>query len=362
MVKRLIFICIFCLLTVTRILAETEISTDLTLYNNLTRVGENDWSCSLSGTGIFALHAAKTENIQAQLSFENQITNDQFSLDIYRAYVKVRFPGFRSTIGKQRLSWGEGQFFNAGDVIYDSVSLGVDISASTLRDEAKWLSSLNIPLGMFSFVETLVLFPEVDLDASNPSDIHETSVGARVLTKAFNTKIESGYLFNGTEEKHSVYISLQGSLYLDWYVSLRTSVFSNNPLLDDMGDNFILSPGFYYIIKLYPGSTLAIRLEGLIHPSASWSEKDETATSEEYGAYLFTELSWSLSSLLTLMVRDVFSPVDSSSLILTGVSWNLLTGLHILGNITFQLGDNNDTFGWNQSGSPTLSIGLRYVY
>jgi len=57
------------------------------------------------------------KNVRGYLELSSLVT-DTVSLDIPRAYIKVRFPRFRITDGKNRVSWGEGFLFNAGDVIF----------------------------------------------------------------------------------------------------------------------------------------------------------------------------------------------------------------------------------------------------
>lgn len=44
------------------------------------------------------------------------------AIEVPRAYVKLRFPWMRVTLGKTRLSWGQGLPFNAGDLIFGSMS------------------------------------------------------------------------------------------------------------------------------------------------------------------------------------------------------------------------------------------------
>jgi hypothetical protein len=65
----------------------------------------------------------------------------------------------RFTVGRTRLTWGDGQLYNAGDVINGVRPSNTDLTATTLRDETQWLTVAYLPLGRFSFLEAVALFP-----------------------------------------------------------------------------------------------------------------------------------------------------------------------------------------------------------
>ena len=102
--------------------------------------------------GSVSFKSKGNRNVRANLQIDADIS-DRVSLDVSRAFVKVRFPLFRVTLGKTRVSWGEGFFFNAGDVIFEGVELQSDISGNSsggksegLRRETAWLADVYIPL------------------------------------------------------------------------------------------------------------------------------------------------------------------------------------------------------------------------
>ena len=131
-------------------------SVKMTLMNSLARIEGEEWGFWGLGTGRLTLKSegVESKNVRAQLSLDTTI-GDEVLLDVARAYVKTRFPGFRVTVGKDAVSWGEGSFYNAGDVIFGPVPLSGDLTAEVMREDAVWLTSAYIPFGTYSFIEPL---------------------------------------------------------------------------------------------------------------------------------------------------------------------------------------------------------------
>ena len=159
---------------------------------------------------------------------------DTALIDVSRAFIKARFPAFRLTLGKTRLSWGEGFMFNAGDVIFDSLSTSADLTADEIRTRGTWLASAYIPLGRFSFAEAVLLPPAFDpltylIDSriaaeagEDPPEIprgYRSSGGLRIVLRPGGIKTETGYLYSGESESHKPYVSFQGNLIADWHLS-----------------------------------------------------------------------------------------------------------------------------------------------
>ncbi|MEW5816374.1 MAG: hypothetical protein AB1798_13375, partial [Spirochaetota bacterium] len=207
---------------------EASLSVKLNLMNTIVNMENDNFSFSGLGTGSVTAQAEGNKNIKALITLDTLIA-DTVSFDVSKAYIKVRFPGFRITLGKTRLSWGEGFYFNAGDVIFESSSITPNLTADEFRLETDWLASFYIPLGAFSFVETVVRPPHVDLSNLGttsftfPNFIH-TSAGMRIVGQVLGIKLEGGYLYNGFEDRHKPYISLHGALGIDWYVSASTQI------------------------------------------------------------------------------------------------------------------------------------------
>jgi hypothetical protein len=199
-----------------------DIGVKLRLLESASRIAEGDWALVTLGTARVSV-AAASENVKAEVALDT-ILGDGIVAFLARASVGVRFPDFRLTLGKARLSWGEGLAFNAGDLLFgaDSVT-ALDLTADVLRDDAAWLASAYVPLGRFSFVEAVALLPPVDVVelVANPlaplPDPSEIALGGRVVGKLLGIKTEAAYLFRGAELTHHAAVSLQGNLFVDWH-------------------------------------------------------------------------------------------------------------------------------------------------
>ena len=90
--------------------------------------------------------------VRSELQLE-ETAGDGAVVTVPRASIKVRLPWFRFMIGKSRVSFGRGFFFDAGDVIFGGAGLLVsDFSASVLRDDTTWLLEAYVPLGQLSYL------------------------------------------------------------------------------------------------------------------------------------------------------------------------------------------------------------------
>ena len=345
--------------------AEMLPSVKLTLMNSLARIDEDSLSFSSLGKGRFTLQSVKNRNVRAQLTLDTTIA-DTVMIDISRAFIKVRFPGFRTTIGKAKVSWGEGFFYNAGDVIFGDTPLTADMTAEELRDEAVWLTSAYIPLGTYSFIEPIILVPGLNLselmldpEDSTPSTT-DPSAGGRFVARPGGIKVEGGYLYRGAEQSHNPYLSFQGNLFLDWHLSSSISIPYYSPMISDLEESFKISWGLFHLQSLASGMSLSFRLEGLVKPCASWIEKE--GDSSEYSFMLYPEISLSVNESLTYLLRSVVSPIDLSALITAGMYWNIYEGFKILSFLSVQAGETTDIYGWNKHGGIIFSCGFPFIY
>lgn len=163
---------------------------------------------------------------------------------ISRAYLRARLPHVRLTMGKSALSWGDGFLFNAADV----PSRRFDRSNPASSLDALWLAALYIPMGVFDFVEV------VALPALDGSDL---GAGVRFYLGRWAVKAEAGYAYK--ERLHTPYVSLQGHLGLDWWLSssldIRTDI-----------EEVRISGGLFHTIALIGGEVLSLRAEALARP------------------------------------------------------------------------------------------------
>jgi hypothetical protein len=298
----------------------------------------------------------------------------------------VRLPGVRLTLGKTRLSWGQGFVFNAGDVIFGSLDpIASDLSASELHDETAWLAALYVPMGSFSFLEGAVLPygpAPVGLVTSlqallAPIDAWKLAGGLRGVFKLGNAQLEAGYYASGREGEHRPYLALQGHLLVDYQLAAALHV-PLAPQWQEAAQWLALSAGLFHLVQFSGGRSLTARLEAAVRPAGQWQEAAGasalavgTPGAPAYGLYLYPELAYALSATLALQLRALISPVDGSALALAGTSWGVYQGLTLFAYGTVMLGDPDDLYSWQPSyatspelllPSLALTVGAEYIY
>jgi hypothetical protein len=348
--------------------ADVDVGVRLRLLETLMREGEGDWSLFSLGTARVSL-STTSENVKAELAIDG-LLGDGLSASLARALVAVRFPGWRLTAGKARLSWGEGVAFNAADLLYGSSSAaGLDFTADVLRDDASWMATLYVPLGRFSFAEAIVLPPALDVAAFIVSpaapmrDWSATAVGGRMVGKLAGIKTEADYLYRGATDTHWLAASLQGNLVVDWQLSAGTSFPSASLQAADLADNLRLSAGIFHLQRLGPRATLSLRLEALAAPAGEWQEVEPPGPpAPVYGLLLYPELSLTIDKAVSLTARGLVSPVDASALLVPGISVSLHKGLSFLAMASIGVGDRTDTWSWDRWGGIAFLAGCAYTY
>lgn len=350
--------------------AETSVGVKLRLLETLMRVSPGDWAALTLGTARVSL-AASSESVKAELAVDG-LLGETMVATLARASVAARFPWFRLTMGKARLAWGEGVVFNAADLLFGSSStVGLDLTAETLRDDAAWMAALYVPLGRFSFVEALVLPPPLDVAAfmANPTaplpDPFDTAAGGRVVGKLAGIKTEGAYLYRGATGTHSIAASLQGNLFIDWHLSASASLPAVSPRIEDLTDSLLLSAGLFHLQRLGQRASLSLRLEALVAPAGSWQEVDPSpppAPATVYGLLLYPEVSLALDNAVSLAARAIVSPVDGSALIVPSVSLSVHKGLSLLGLASVSIGDATDSWSWSRQAGLSFALGCALSY
>ncbi|MBN2511016.1 MAG: hypothetical protein JXB03_12100 [Spirochaetales bacterium] len=334
-----------------------------------------------AGTGKVSFMSAGNRDVKAELSLSAVIGQTSL-IDIEKAYIKARFPAFRTLVGKTRLSWGDGFFFNAGDVIFGSTNPLADLTGDEIRTDTLWIASAFIPLGRFSFAETVVVPPQIDvayefIRQTNarieeepylpPAPAADSAwAGARIQGKIAQIKTEGGYLYKGSEGSHRPYISAQGNLYVDWYASASATLSDGTSSGRDILDSSLLSFGLFHIAKPSRNITLNLRIEGLVSPGGRWQEGTDLSApgsnADYYGVYLYPEISAGFPGSRNLFLRGVYSPIDSSGLVTAGASWNIYQGFSVLGYATLQAGEDTDQFCVKRYSGYAITMGIKYVY
>lgn len=343
---------------------ESSITAKMELYNSIGRLKADNWYSTGIGIASIIINQKDNKNVKSQIKLSAVMPDptgtDPVYFDISRAYVKFRFPKIRAVIGKAPFSWGEGLVFNAGDVIFGGSALNTNLMQSEFLDTATWLTTLYYPLGDFSFLESIAIAPDIMSDS-----IEITMGGGRMVTKLGKTKLESGYIYDGPEDAHKPYITLQGNLYLDWHLSATGALPTGNALSDSFADSLVITAGIYSLARIGYDGTLNYRLEAMVKPYEKWNAYSAGTESEVYGIYLCPELSYSFNSGMALMLRGFVSPVDLSAVAIPGFSWNVFQGFNLIGFAAFYIGDPDDTYAWEPetgAGGFSLLAGVSVTY
>lgn len=323
---------------------QTTVSIDAMQSVTLT---EDDATALGIGTGEVDFRSTDNPDVRSRLQLRASLVSiDGVStnvLTVPRAEIRWRMYAadtyrMRFTVGRSRLSWGDGVLFNAADTINGGAPNVLDLTASTLRDETQWLSAGYFPLGRFGFFEPVVLLPGLDLSATSapttgtasttvpgtssvgtegPSPAWHTAAGARTQYKLGGIKLEAGYLYRGDVERHRPSLALQGNLFLDWYLAAALR------LPDPPDEETDISAGLLHSGTTRRGGTWSVRLEAL------YTQNGERGS-------VFPELTWSPSQLFTVFLRSVVTPIETWALLdpdeiesvsTFGFQWTPTTGL-----------------------------------
>ncbi len=350
---------------------ESRITAKMELFDTVAWLGSNNWLSAGTGSVSLSIDQVDNKNVKSQFRISavpNRETGD-IDISVPRAYVKFRFPKIRSVIGKAPFSWGEGLIFNAGDVIFGDTALNTNLMQTEFLDSAAWLTTLYYSLGNFSYMEAIFLPPEDILNDSGgvENGIDASMAGGRLVTRLGNTKLESGYIYDGTVDAHKPYMTLQGNLYLDWHLSASVSLPTGDAIPDSLQNSLVITGGIYSLASVGYDGILNYRLEALIKPYEKWEEYSAgSGESESYGIYLYPELSYSFNSSMVLILRSFISPIDISVAVIPGFSWNVFQGFNLLGFATFGIGDPGDTYAWEPesvgSSGFALMAGVSVIY
>jgi len=329
-------------------------------------IAEADWMHVSSADIIVALKSPNSGNVRGEVAF--QLTLPTLSPEpphvdtlVQRAYLQMRFPSFRLTLGKTRLDWGEGLVFNAGDVLQEAMGIENALTLGGKKAQNKWLSAVNVPLSAFSFIEAVVLPPRSMLLA-------ETSAGARYYAPLGDMKLELGYSFlweledpadaESGRHLHHPYVSLQGSFGSDWHLSSSLAIPSFSASAQAISESWTTSLGLFQLIPIGYQGTLTLRLEARLAPFLSWSE--QTDPEARYALMLYPEITYSIEGGPQFTARSIISVVDASAVLIGGVQWNILQGLTLQTYLTSNFGDEDDVFA--EGGGRALSFGANWVY
>ena len=284
-----------------------------------------------------ALDPQVSGRVQLRATALDTATDEQNVLiALPRAFARARLPFGRRkltlTAGRTRLTWGDGQVFNAGDTINGARAATLDLGGRTPRDETVWLGAARVPLGRFAFAEA------VALPGLSPRAWWAQTAGGRVQAQVLGVKTELSYLYRGQNATTDLAAGLQGNLFVDVYTSVNASVADGR--VDWVGSAGLLHNG-----RVGSGGW-SFRLEGL----ADWRDT---------AVLIYPEITWSPSPLFHVFGRSEIVLTGPTSRSSAGVRWSPATGM-TLSLVTQYAGAGLD--GTPAAGRFSVATSLRYVF
>ncbi|WP_320129969.1 hypothetical protein [uncultured Sphaerochaeta sp.] len=308
----------------------------------------NSWLLGMSNSGTLSIKSKNSGNVRGEIALTYPAATAEDY--IQRAFLKARFPSFRLTLGKTRLSWGEGALFNAGDVLFGSSDIAVDLTQEELRTKTDWLVSVNIPLDAFSFIEVVTMPP-------SDGNLEKTSFGGRFYTTIEGLKVEGGYasIERSNVRTQKPYVSVQGNMGADWYLGTSLSIPQTGNTTWD------ISGGLFYLKYLQESKSLSVRLEFLARPLGTWAF-GPVANDNSCALLIYPEIVYAATSSVSFSLRSIFSPLDLSAMTTFATSWNVFEGFTLAGYLSTNLGDTGDLFVWNSLYALTFSVGASWIF
>ena len=350
--------------------AAADLRTAVTVEALLTGLSNPHGAVLLGAGGSARLDLVATGNrdVRGRLSLRADAATAP-AVEVERAFLRARLPGFRLTAGKTRLAWGRGRLFNAGDILFGQEP-AFAAGAGEFLTATDWLVAAYVPLGRLSFLE-LVALPPLE-----PLAIDRTDAGGRAVVRLGELTVEGGYLHAAAsaagaatrEREHRGYLSLKGALAgVDWHLSGGTALpaTAGADLRRTAERRLLLTGGGLGFLDLGPeAGVVTVLLEAGVRPWRAW---DDTAPApaaalDHYGVYLFPELGYRPADAWNLSLSGVLSPVDGSGVAAAGASWNILQGLTLGLYTALTFGEPEDTFAWERPGGVAATLLARYVF
>ncbi|OQX29611.1 MAG: hypothetical protein B0D92_02785 [Spirochaeta sp. LUC14_002_19_P3] len=356
-------------------MAESVTQVNMELYNSAYRGRGEGWYYGLSGLADLRFVSAGNKNMKAQAALEFSPRDVSSGLEesapmvsLKRLWFKANFPSWRLTAGKTKVAWGNGFVYNSGDVLFGSLSPNLDLTQSAFRDDTAFLMAFNVPLGRFSYLEAVVLPPELVYANSRyeVQSIDKISGGMRFFFPVGGFRLEGGYIYKGDKKTaydmlgHRPYLSFHGHVGVDVYgaVSLAAGYDStlsgddNRDTWEEISRTVNFSLGLFHQFQVGLDGTLGLRFEALVMPWQEWSRMnftELTAGSGLYGIMIYPEVSWNFRSAWTVSLRSLISPVDGSARLTAGVNWQVFQGFTLMGYVTANIGGRDALFAWDRS-------------
>lgn len=288
-------------------------------------------------------------------------------LELSRAYIRARIPfnigySIQLELGKNTLAWGEGSYYNAGDVIFGSDPKSSTLQNSSFRDYAFWQLRMFIPINSFSYFEPVFGLPDQQytFDSSNnvsiasPITLDNVGTGARFHVETGILQWELGAYSRFIQKQVSPYISLAIPLTVRIYIASSTTLDyreNTDPISVQLGKQTAISGGLLYIFGFDNGGNFTFQPEILY--------KSFMSTSDSQFAVQLNML-WKITRVLGLVFRSNMSFENQEYSLLLGPQWSPVTGFTLSALSTTLMNIENQTD--NNTFYSGLDITLNYIY
>lgn len=351
------------------------------------------WDFNLIGNAYtrVILQNENQQLIKALFAIEANVSDKAAGFGIYQAYIRFRTNNglFRFTMGKAPISWGEGIYYNAGDVLFSSTNPSMDFNRVIKTDNTRWVIVPYFSIGSNGFFEALISTPSLsyydtfiynyldgigfggDLSYLNDPSWSNLNAGFRFSWKSLDVQWQTGVMYIGSDTLTRPFISMSGGIAqtVDWYLSSRVGLSPDGFNDGDWYKSWDISLGFYFPWVFRDSSNLSIRVEGLIRPLGNWylqngiSSNEWEITREYLAAQAFLDITYILNSFFTFSFRDIYSIIDQSTVINVMFTLSPLQDLSLTFNTIIQVGGKDNTlFNLEKENSLLFSIILRYIW
>jgi hypothetical protein len=132
---------------------------DLTLLGGVIR-GTAEPEMAVLANGQWSWKSRGVENAKTEVILDITAA-DTVLFDIAKAQIRLFFGDLEVSVGKTRSNWGAGNFFNAGDLIFEEVPS--DLTVDEFRTTNRWMLVPRYYLGDFSYLELIAIAPPYNL-------------------------------------------------------------------------------------------------------------------------------------------------------------------------------------------------------
>jgi len=354
--KRLSIIAIILIAVIQFVCAEVNIRDEISLYNVISLFDDKEATYSQGVQNQVVLSSSGYSNVKGEavfnFNFDSLGLTDSVTLE--RLSLKARFPSFTLSAGKTRLDWGEGIAFNAGNALFDDTSYQITFLQDSFISDQRWLTSIKVPLSFFSFIEAAIVAPST-------AEASDVTGGVRYYNSESEIKYEAALALrnNDSGKVLTPSLSLSGNVGVDTYISMAFNLPYPEDILEEIKESLVFTAGAFHIITFTDQSALALRLETLLYPFASFQADDPILA-----LFAYPSIQYSLPNSLTFSIQSVVSIIDGSAAVYGGASWNIFDGLNLFAYLGGNVGEADDTFPYSSADLPTgtLSIGLSSIF